>query len=292
MATNDFKPFATGSGANVLSQADYDALSARTTGFLSGKASSAQVNKALRQASTIAAVVAQFISDNSGDDTLDNGNLPTLLASLESALLKSSPGRLQNIVSFTANGTYTPSPGTKHVKVIVTGGGGGGGGCQGTSGAESISGGGGGAGGTAIGYFAVTESSYAVTVGAGGSAGVGAVQGGTGGTSIINGISGLGGDGGQKSGVTTLAGGKGGVSIGGSVNLPGGYGTDGQNGSLIIPGNGGSSYWGGGGRGGARGGVAGDCYGSGGGAYDAAMSGNSYNGGQGKAGIVYIEEYS
>ncbi|HBN5916987.1 TPA: hypothetical protein L3H05_002264, partial [Escherichia coli] len=117
MATNDFKPFATGSGANVLSQADYDALSARTTGFLSGKASSAQVNKALRQASTIAAVVAQFISDNSGDDTLDNGNLPTLLASLESALLKSSPGRLQNIVSFTANGTYTPSPGTKHVKV-------------------------------------------------------------------------------------------------------------------------------------------------------------------------------
>ncbi|MBE0899450.1 hypothetical protein IH699_15045, partial [Escherichia coli] len=248
MATNDFKPFATGSGANVLSQADYDALSARTTGFLSGKASSAQVNKALRQASTIAAVVAQFISDNSGDDTLDNGNLPTLLASLESALLKSSPGRLQNIVSFTANGTYTPSPGTKHVKVIVTGGGGGGGGCQGTSGSESVSGGGGGAGGTAIGYFAVTESSYAVTVGAGGSAGVGAVQGGTGGTSIINGISGLGGDGGQKSGITTLAGGKGGISIGGSVNLPGGYGTDGQNGSLIIPGNGGSSYWGGGGR--------------------------------------------
>ncbi|HBB7874270.1 TPA: hypothetical protein KCN24_003902, partial [Escherichia coli] len=242
MATNDFKPFATGSGANVLSQADYDALSARTTGFLSGKASSAQVNKALRQASTIAAVVAQFISDNSGDDTLDNGNLPTLLASLESALLKSSPGRLQNIVIFTANGTYTPSPGTKHVKVIVTGGGGGGGGCQGTSGSESVSGGGGGAGGTAIGYFAVTESSYAVTVGAGGSAGVGAVQGGTGGTSIINGISGLGGDGGQKSGITTLAGGKGGVSIGGSVNLPGGYGTDGQNGSLIIPGNGGSSY--------------------------------------------------
>ncbi|EMJ8296079.1 hypothetical protein [Klebsiella aerogenes] len=293
MAKNDFKAFAIGNGANVMSQADYEALSALASGFLSGKASSAQVNKAIRQSSTIAAVVAQFISDNSGDDVLDNGNLPALLASLESALRNSVPGRLQNIVSFTANGTYIPSPGTKHVKVIVTGGGGGGGGCQGTSGTESISGGGGGAGGTAIAYFAVTESSYTVTVGAGGSAGVGAVQGGTGGTSIINGISGLGGEGGQKSGVTTLAGGKGGVSIGGSVNLPGGYGTDGQNGSLIIPGNGGSSYWGGGGRGGARVGVAGDCYGSGGGgAYDAAMSGNSYNGGQGKSGIIYIEEYS
>ncbi len=53
MATNDFKPFATGSGANVLSQADYEALSALASGFLSGKASSAQVNKALRQSSTI-----------------------------------------------------------------------------------------------------------------------------------------------------------------------------------------------------------------------------------------------
>ncbi len=38
MATNDFKPFATGSGANVLSQADYEALSALASGFLSGKA--------------------------------------------------------------------------------------------------------------------------------------------------------------------------------------------------------------------------------------------------------------
>ncbi len=38
MATNDFKPFATGSGANVLSQADYEALAALASGFLSGKA--------------------------------------------------------------------------------------------------------------------------------------------------------------------------------------------------------------------------------------------------------------
>lgn len=32
MATNDFKPFATGSGANVLSQADYESLSALASG--------------------------------------------------------------------------------------------------------------------------------------------------------------------------------------------------------------------------------------------------------------------
>ena len=201
-----------------MSQADYEDLSALASGFLSGKASSAQVNKAIRQSSTIAAVVAQFISDNSGDDVLDNGNLPALLASLESALRNSVPAGCRILLALPQMGP-TSHRRTKHVKVIVTGGGGGGGGCQGTSGTESISGGGGGAGGTAIAYFAVTESSYTVTVGAGGSAGVGAF-GGTGGTSIINGISGLGGEGGQKSGVTTLAGGKGGVSIGGSVNLP------------------------------------------------------------------------
>jgi hypothetical protein len=50
MAKNDFKPFATGAGANVMSQADWEALPALLSGFTAGKASSAQVNKAIRQA--------------------------------------------------------------------------------------------------------------------------------------------------------------------------------------------------------------------------------------------------
>ena len=49
MAKNDFKPFATGAGANVMSQADWEALPALLSGFTAGKASSAQVNKAIRQ---------------------------------------------------------------------------------------------------------------------------------------------------------------------------------------------------------------------------------------------------
>ncbi len=93
MATNDFKPFATGSGANVLSQADYEAPSALASGFLSGKASSAQVN-ALRQSSTIAAVLAQFMADSTGSDVLDNGNIATLLNILKSALNNQAEGRL------------------------------------------------------------------------------------------------------------------------------------------------------------------------------------------------------
>lgn len=85
MATNNFKPFATGAGANVTSQADYEALSALISGFQAGKASSAQINKALRQCSTMSAMLGQFIAA-AGLDALDNGNLSTLLTSFTSAL--------------------------------------------------------------------------------------------------------------------------------------------------------------------------------------------------------------
>lgn len=86
MATNDFKPFATGAGANVLSQADWAALPALLSGFSSGKASSAQVNKAIRQASTIGALVGQFIA-NAGVDALDNGDVNGLVTKFTNALI-------------------------------------------------------------------------------------------------------------------------------------------------------------------------------------------------------------
>lgn len=89
MATNNFKPFATGTGANVMSQTDWEALAALTTGFQSGKASSAQVNKALRQSTVIASVVAQLIANRTGNDVLDNGDTAALLSGLSSALFNS-----------------------------------------------------------------------------------------------------------------------------------------------------------------------------------------------------------
>lgn len=82
MSTNDFKPFAASNGANVTSQDDYEALAALSTGFSSGKASSAQVNKALRQGTVIASVLAQFIADNSGNNVLDDGDTATLADNL------------------------------------------------------------------------------------------------------------------------------------------------------------------------------------------------------------------
>lgn len=88
MAKNDFKPFATGKGANVTSQSDWEALPALLSGFTAGKASSAQVNKALRQASFIAAALAQYTASKSGKDVLDDGDLSGFIAKMSAAFGK------------------------------------------------------------------------------------------------------------------------------------------------------------------------------------------------------------
>lgn len=75
MAKNDFKAFATDRNANVMSQEEWEALPALLSGFTAGKASSAQVNKAIRQASFIAAALAQYTANKSGLDVLDDGDL-------------------------------------------------------------------------------------------------------------------------------------------------------------------------------------------------------------------------
>lgn len=85
MATNNFKAFALDPNANVISQADWEALPALLSGFTAGKASSAQVNKALRQATTIAEVVGRFIA-NAGDDALDDGDIAELVTKFTSAI--------------------------------------------------------------------------------------------------------------------------------------------------------------------------------------------------------------
>lgn len=82
MPINDFKPFAAGPGANVTSQADWENLPALLSGFMSGKASSVQMNKAFRQASFIAAALAQFVSEKTDQDVLDDGDLPGFVEKL------------------------------------------------------------------------------------------------------------------------------------------------------------------------------------------------------------------
>lgn len=83
--TNDFLPFATGGSANVLSQAAY-AGSGYATGNISGIASSAFNNKAIRQATYLVSCLAQFLSNTTGFDVLDDGNMSEVLDTLMWAL--------------------------------------------------------------------------------------------------------------------------------------------------------------------------------------------------------------
>ncbi|EJH7532453.1 tail fiber protein [Escherichia coli] len=88
MAINNFKPFATAANANVTSQTDWESLPALLSGFMAGKASSAQVNKAIRQASFIAAALAQYTANKSGQDVLDNGDLNGFITKMSAAFGK------------------------------------------------------------------------------------------------------------------------------------------------------------------------------------------------------------
>lgn len=88
MAINNFKPFATAANANVMAQADWETLPALLSGFMAGKASSAQVNKAIRQASFIAAALAQYTANKSGLDVLDDGDLNGFVSKMWTAFGK------------------------------------------------------------------------------------------------------------------------------------------------------------------------------------------------------------
>lgn len=211
-------------------------------------------------------------------------------------------GRLVGVQSFTANGTYTPTPGTRAVIVEVQGGGGGGGGAGATaSGAVSIGGGGGG-GGYVKGRLLSGFSGAAVVVGGGGGGGAGVASGFNGNASSFGGtLTASGGGGGPSLNPTTsypvqTAGGNPGSGSGGSLlNSMGGAGlsalaTSPGNG---ISGTGGPSAMS---QGGARaiGNSAGlsGVYGSGGSGAISQLSASNFSGGGGGNGIVIVWEYS
>ncbi len=224
-----------------------------------------------------------------------DGTANITLAAVDLGLADSSGyvGRLLNMRVFTSSGTYTPTQGTKRIRVTITGGGGGGGGCQAYSNSETFFGAGGGAGGTVISVITVTAASYSVIIGSGGSGGSGATNGNGGGDSkFASLLTAPGGQGAGKTTVTNTGGGYGGVPTTGDIRIPGGDGSDGQAGTLAAGGCGGASYWGGGGRAGVGTAHNGLAPGSGGGAaYDNSYSGTAKPGGRGANGICIIEEF-
>ncbi len=254
------------------------------------------VNKAGNQSTTGNAATAtklQTARTINGVKFDGSANITLTAANLGLSDSSGYVGRLVNTQVFTSSGTYTPTPGTKRIRVTITGGGGGGGGCKAYSSSETFFGAGGGAGGTIISIMTPTQNSYPVTIGAGGAGGVSATNGTSGGNSVFASLIAPGGSGGGKSGVTNTNGGNGGVPSTGDIRITGGHGGDGQSGNIGVSGEGGTSYWGGGGRAGAGGGVIGKAYGSGGGgAYDDGYSGTSMTGGKGASGICIIEEFA
>ena len=74
MPNNDFLPFAGAVGANVVTQAEWEGLTALLEdGFIAGTARSNQANKLFRQVSIMMAMIASFIVDETGDDVIDDG---------------------------------------------------------------------------------------------------------------------------------------------------------------------------------------------------------------------------
>ncbi|EOY8740667.1 hypothetical protein ACQFG6_006346 [Klebsiella michiganensis] len=183
MPTNDFKAFATGNSANVISQADYLALAALVSGFSSGKASSAQVNKALRQATVMANVLAQFIADSANVDVLDDGNTAAILSNLKNSM----PGRLLGVQVVTSSALITKSAGAKKLRIRALGAGAGSSAAPATAAGQVSISNGGGAGAYAEGIYDVSAlSSATVTIGSGGVGGTAiSPNGGDGGTTSV-----------------------------------------------------------------------------------------------------------
>jgi hypothetical protein len=109
MPENDFLPFATGAGADVLDQADYAAASTGggfvENGQPSGIFPSVNFNKIARQGSIGTAALAAYIVQQLDVNVIDDGNLSEFVANLTAAI-KIGGGR----VALTANAQFYVSP--------------------------------------------------------------------------------------------------------------------------------------------------------------------------------------
>lgn len=75
---NDFKAFGVGPGDDATSQTEYVAATWRVQGWRSGILPHQQINKVLRQTSSVAAAVAQTVADLTQADVIDDGNVTAL----------------------------------------------------------------------------------------------------------------------------------------------------------------------------------------------------------------------
>lgn len=106
--TVDFVTFALGPDELVMSQSDYLALAARLTGFQVGVAEPTQLNKVWRQSAFISACLANYVSQVTGQDVLDNGDTAAFITLLSSAFASATTRTItaagpQNVLSSDRN---------------------------------------------------------------------------------------------------------------------------------------------------------------------------------------------
>lgn len=90
--TNDFLPFCpTDTGTNLLTESEYAASADRTSGNKPGVASAKLNNRALRQGTYITSQLAQFLSNVTGTDVLDDNTPAKLLAQFSGAMAIYAP---------------------------------------------------------------------------------------------------------------------------------------------------------------------------------------------------------
>lgn len=221
---------------------------------------------------------------------------------------------LKSVAALTAGAglTYTPTAGTKAIRVICQGGGGGGGGVDGQGAGTAGCAGGGGAGGRSEIFLTSLAASYTYTVsstGGAGGAGLAGATGTAGGTTTFSGtgvsLSAGGGSGGvgrtaSSSGVSS-GGGAGGAASGGAINVTGqrglsgtvtgGVGVSQGTGALSIYGGGGDGFIVSGASGGDEGGAA-SGFGAGGGGAGVTVLTTNHAGGAGSGGLIIVEEFA
>ncbi|WP_249532202.1 glycine-rich domain-containing protein, partial [Escherichia coli] len=161
----------TGTPATDLDDDYFDMLQEELCSVV--EASGASLEKG-RHDQLLTALRALLLSrKNPFGDIKSDGTVETALENLGLGDANGYVGRKVAEKWITTSGTYTPTPGTKKIRVTIIGGGGGGGSGQTNSAGYVSAGSGGGAGGVARKTIDVTSvSSVSVTIGSGGNPGV------------------------------------------------------------------------------------------------------------------------
>lgn len=118
----DYLPVAAAGGANVDSQANFVGSGYQLDGFTVGTANPQQANKIWRQASMMAAAVANFIANTLNINVLDDGNIANLITNFTNAVTAACRNAMNVVVTvaYSATPVFDASHGNTF-EIVLTG---------------------------------------------------------------------------------------------------------------------------------------------------------------------------